>query len=79
MSANVGALKLLIDSLIDLSLQGIRYDLISNTLLLLLNDPSSRVAMRQGGMDLTRILHIFTQVDGVDKDPKKDVLDKLIA
>ena len=77
-AAFVGALRLLIDSLVDLSLQGIRYDLISSTLLLLLNDPKTRIYFRSFH-DLNKIFAIFTTVEGVDKDPKKEILDKNLA
>lgn len=77
-AANVGATKLLIESLTDLSLQGIRYDLISSTLLLLINDPKTRVFFRHF-QDLNKIFSVFTTVDGVDKDPKKEILDKILA
>ena len=78
MSANVGALKLIIESLLDLSLQGIRYDMISATVLLLLNDPKTRVYFRHF-QDLNKLFAIFTTVDGVDKDPKKEIMDKIVA
>ena len=68
----------MIDSLLDLTLTGIRYDMISATLLILVNDPKTRVYFR-GFNDLNRIFAIFTQVDGVDKEPKKEVLDRIIA
>lgn len=45
-AANVGALRLLIECLTDMSLTGIRYDLISSTLMLLINDPKSRKYFR---------------------------------
>jgi hypothetical protein len=45
-SANVGGLRLIIESLLDMSLQGIRYDLISSTILILLNDPKTRKYFR---------------------------------
>lgn len=77
-AANVGATKLLIESLTDLSLQGIRYDLISSTLLLLINDPKTRIYFRHF-QDLNKIFSVFTTVDGVDKDPKKEILDKILA
>lgn len=78
MAANVGAIRLLIDSLLDLSLSGVRYDLISSTLMLLINDPKTRVYFRHF-LDLNKIFSIFTSVDGVDRDPKKELLEKLIA
>ena len=68
----------MIECLTDLSLQGVRYDLISSTLLLLINDPKTRIYFRHF-QDLDRIFSVFTTVDGVDKDPKKEVLDKIIA
>lgn len=52
--------------------------MISSTLLLLLNDPKSRIYFRHF-LDLNKIFAIFTSVDGVDKDPKKEILDKIIA
>lgn len=78
LAANVGATRLLIESLTDLTLQGIRYDLISSTILLLINDPKTRIYFRHF-QDLDRIFSVFTTVDGVDKDPKKEILDKIIA
>lgn len=78
LASNVGAIKLLIDCLSDLSLSGIRYDLISSTLMLLINDPKTRVFFRDF-QDLNKILSMFTTVDGVDKDPKKEILDKIIS
>mmetsp|Transcript_34160 Transcript_34160/g.24680 ORF Transcript_34160/g.24680 Transcript_34160/m.24680 type:complete len:88 (+) Transcript_34160:732-995(+) len=75
--AHVGGIKLLIDSLLDTSLQGFRYDRISHALVLLINDPNIRIYFRHF-IDLNRIFSIFTQPDGIDKDPKKDALDKLL-
>jgi hypothetical protein len=73
----VGANRLIIDSLLDLSLQGIRYDLISQTVLILLNDPKTRVYFRPFQDLNSKIFSIFTTVDGVSKEPKKDVLEKI--
>lgn len=75
-SANVGATKLIVESLLDLSLQGIRYDLISSTVLILLNEPKTRIYFRHF-QDLNRIFSIFTTVDGVSKEPKKEILEKI--
>ena len=72
----MGAVRLIIESLLDISLQGIRYDLISSTVLILLNDPKTRIYFRHF-QDLNRIFRIFTTVDGVNKEPKKDILEKI--
>lgn len=69
-SAHVNAMRQLIESLLDLSLDGYRYDRISHALMLLINDPKIRVYFRPF-VDLNRIFSIFTRPDGVDKDPKK--------
>ena len=74
-ASQIGAFKQLIDSLIDLTLDGYRYDRISHALVLLINDPSIRVYFRPV-VDLNRIFSIFTRPDGVDKDPHKQVLEK---
>ena len=74
-ASQIGAFKQLIDSLIDLTLDGYRYDRISHALVLLINDPSIRVYFRPV-VDLHRIFSIFTRPDGVDKDPHKQVLEK---
>jgi hypothetical protein len=42
----------------------------------MINSPDSRVYLRHF-KDINRIFSIFTQADGVDKDPQKDVLEKL--
>ena len=63
-------MKLLIDSLTDLSLDGYRYDRISHALMLLINDPQIRIYFRPI-IDLNRIFSIFTRPDGIDKDPPK--------
>ena len=52
--------------------------MISATVLLLINDPKTRIYFRHF-QDLNKIFSIFSTVDGVDKDPKKDILDKIIA
>lgn len=75
-SANVGAIKELIERLLDLSLEGYRYERISHALMLLINDPKIRVFFRPQ-VELNKIFAIFTRADGVDKDPKRPQLDKI--
>lgn len=75
-AAHVGSIKQLIESLLDLTLDGYRYDRISHALMLLINDPQIRVFFRPV-VDLNKIFSIFTRPDGVDKDPKKPILDKI--
>lgn len=67
-AAQVGGFKQLIESVIDPSLDGYRYDRISHALMLLINDPRIRIFFREF-TDLNRIFAIFTRPDGVDKDP----------
>lgn len=67
-AAHVGGFKQLIDSVIDPSLDGYRYDRISHALMLLINDPRIRIFFRPV-VDLNRIFAIFTRPDGVNKDP----------
>lgn len=50
--------------------------MISSTILILLNDPKTRIYFRHF-QDLDKIFSIFTTVDGVSKEPKKDVLEKI--
>lgn len=70
----------MIDCLLDPNLKNIqvRQDFIIATLLLLISDPKTRLYFRSQA-DLTRILHIFTQIDGVDKELKKDMLEKVLV
>ncbi len=75
-AAHVGSIKQLIECLLDLSLDGYRYDRISHALMLLINDPKIRVYFRPV-VDLNKIFSIFTRPDGVDKDPKKPILEKI--
>ena len=75
-SAYVGAIKELIERLLDLTLDGYRYERISHALMLLINDPKIRVYFRPV-VDLNKIFAILTRPDGIDKDPKIDVLDKI--
>ena len=77
-AAQVGAFKLLIDCLLDLTLDGYRYDRISHALMLLINEPNIRVYFRPF-VDLSKIFATFTRPDGVDSDPKKPILDKIEA
>lgn len=74
-AAQVGAIKLLIDCLMDLSLEGYRYEKITHALMLLINDPKIRIFFRPF-VDLTKILSIFTRPDGVEVDPKKPSLER---
>jgi hypothetical protein len=75
-SAHVGAIKELIERLLDLTLDGYRYERISHALMLLINDPKIRVYFRPV-VDLNKIFAILTRPDGIDKDPKRDVLHKI--
>ena len=75
-AAHVGAIKELIDRLLDLSLDGYRYERISHALMLLINDPKIRVYFRPV-VDLNKIFAIFTRPDGIDKDPKRPILEKI--
>jgi len=75
-AAQVGGFKQLIESVIDPSLDGYRYDRISHALMLLINDPRIRIYFRPV-VDLNKIFAIFTRPDGVKKDPHQSVLDKI--
>lgn len=75
-AGQVGGFKQLIESLIDLSLDGYRYDRISHALMLLINDPKIRVYFKPE-VDLNRIFALFTRPDGVKKDPPPQVLEKI--
>lgn len=75
-SAHVGALKQLVESLLDLSLDGYRYDRISHALMLLINDPKIRTYFRPF-VDMNRIFSIFTRPDGNDKDTKKQQMERI--
>jgi hypothetical protein len=75
-AAHVGAIKELIERLLDLTLDGYRYEKISHALMLLINDPKIRVFFRPV-VELNKIFAIFTRPDGVDKDPKRPILDKI--
>lgn len=80
MGAGVGGIKIMVDTILDVNLaqQGIiRQDLIVHSLLLLINNPTTRVYLRHF-KDLNRIFSVFTQADGVDKDPRREILDKLL-
>jgi hypothetical protein len=52
--------------------------MISSTLLFLINEPKTRVYFRPF-LDINKIFGLFTSVDGTDKDPKKEILDKVQA
>ena len=80
MGAGVGGIKIMVDTILDVSLaqQGIiRQDLIVHSLLMMINSPDTRVYLRHF-KDLNRLFSVFTQADGVDKDPRKEILDKLL-
>lgn len=77
-AAQVGAIKLLIDCLMDLTLDGYRYDRISHNLMMLINEPDIRVYIRPF-IDLNKIFATFTRSDGVDSDPKKPVMERIEA
>ena len=79
MGSSVGGIKIMVNSLLDVQLfqSGIvRYDLIMHSILILVNAPETRCYLRHF-TDLNRILHVFTQADGTDKEPPKAALDKL--
>lgn len=62
MGASVGGIKIMVDTLLDVSMfqQGIiKYDLIVHSLLLMINSPDTRVYLRHF-KDLNRIFSIFT-------------------
>ena len=42
----------------------------------MINSPDTRVYLRHF-KDLNRIFSIFTQADGVDRDPRPEILEKL--
>lgn len=44
---------------------------------MMINSPDTRVYLRHF-KDLNRLFSVFTQADGVDKDPRKEILDKLL-
>jgi len=69
-AAQVGAIKRLIDCLLDLSLEGFRYETISQHLMLLINNPKIRQYFRPQ-VDLNKIFSIFTRADGTDTESKK--------
>lgn len=75
-AAHVGAIKELIERLTDLSLEGYRYERISQSLMLLINDPKIRIFFRPS-VELNKIFAIFTRADGVDEDPKPAVMARL--
>ena len=75
-AAQVGGFKQLIESVIDPSLEGYRYDRISHALMLLINDPRIRIFFRPV-VDLNRIFSLFTRPDGVNKDPHSALLEKI--
>ena len=75
-AAQVGGFKQLIESVIDPSLDGYRYDRISHALMLLINDPCIRIFFRPV-VDLNRIFALFTRPDGVNKDPHANILEKI--
>ena len=66
-AAEVGAIKLLIDCLLDLTLEGYRLENISQNLMLLINNPKIRCYFRND-VDLNKIFAIFTRPDAVDKE-----------
>ena len=79
MGSSVGGIKIMVNALLDVQLfqSGlIRYDLIMHSIMLLVNAPETRCYLRHF-KDLNRILHVFTQPDGTDKDPPKIAIDKL--
>ena len=68
-AAEVGAFRLLIDSLLDLTLEGYRYENISQHLMLLINNPKIRCFFRNE-IDLNKIFAIFTRPDGTNESEK---------
>lgn len=79
MFAAVGGINVIIDCLLNVELflsNIIRYDILVHSLLNLIDDPKTRQYLRNY-KDIDRIFSIFTQADGVDKEPKADALEKL--
>jgi hypothetical protein len=74
-AAQVGGVKLLIDCLLDLSLEGYRYEKISQHLMLLINNPKIRCYFRPQ-VDLNKIFSIFTRPDGTETEAKKPQLER---
>ena len=69
--SRIGGFKILVDSLIDLSTDKIRYDYLINSLLNVINTPANRRSFRDV-TELTRIFSIFTmaEVNKKDIDPQ---------
>ena len=44
---------------------------------MMINNPKTRVYLRHF-KDLNRLFSVFTQADVVDKDPRRDILEKLL-
>jgi hypothetical protein len=74
-AAQVGGIKLLIDCLLDLTLEGYRYETISQNLMLLINNPKIRCYFRPS-VDLNKIFSIFTRPDGTDNEAKKPMVER---
>jgi len=70
----MGGFKLIIDSLIDLSADKIRYDYLISSILNVINTPENRKSFRDC-TELTRIFSIFT----VAEVNKKELDDKTLA
>jgi hypothetical protein len=77
-ASQVGIVRQLIECMQDVTLEQFKYQQIVHALMLLINDPKIRVYFRPF-IDLNRIFTIFTRPDGVDKDPKKKDLDRILA
>ena len=75
-ATQVGSIKLLVDCLIDVSLEGYRYEKISHTLMILINDPQLRIYFRPL-VDLNKIFWIFTRCYGLESDPRKVIMERI--
>eukprot|EP00826_Nyctotherus_ovalis_P047255 TRINITY_DN5415_c0_g1_i2.p1 TRINITY_DN5415_c0_g1~~TRINITY_DN5415_c0_g1_i2.p1 ORF type:complete len:233 (-),score=54.43 TRINITY_DN5415_c0_g1_i2:25-723(-) len=71
-----GGIGVLIDSVIDPSCAEISESIVL-TLLYLINDPYTRSFIREG--DIGRLLYIFTEVTGNDKEVRRELVEKLNA
>jgi hypothetical protein len=60
---------------LDLTLEGYRYETISQHLMLLINDPKIRCYFRPQ-VDLNKIFSIFTRPDGTDNEKSSKALER---
>jgi len=72
----LGGIRVLIDSVFDPTCSDISESIVL-TLLYLINDPKTRAYIRGG--DIGRLLYIFTEVTGNDKEVRRESLEKLHA